>query len=177
MAVFLSHARENGYKFPSPDLAGWPETPETSEILQRIKTIQRKLETALEKGLPIKATDIEEDSPDEEIMEMQKKTRQLLSKLPMRRIQRVLKAASTATAPLAHGAAHGVHGVHGLAEAAVATRRAAGAHETQRTMPQLHEPEEGDKPEPHCAPQCGLEKNAGHTQRGRSACVSFGAES
>eukprot|EP00913_Durusdinium_trenchii_P034127 g31941.t1 len=44
-------------------------------------------------------------------------------------------------------------------------------------MPQLHEPEEGDKPEPHCAPQCGLEKNAGHTQRGRSACVSFGAES
>ena len=41
MAVFLSHARENGYKFPSPDLAGWPETPETSEILQRIKTIQR----------------------------------------------------------------------------------------------------------------------------------------
>lgn len=51
----------------------------------------------------------------------------------MRRIQRVLKAASTATAPLAHGAAHGVHGVHGLAEAAVATRRAAGAHETQRT--------------------------------------------
>ena len=37
----------DGYKFPAPDLADWPETPETREILQRIKTIQRLLRFAL----------------------------------------------------------------------------------------------------------------------------------
>ena len=34
----------DGYKFPAPDLANWPETPETKEILQRLKTIQRLLD-------------------------------------------------------------------------------------------------------------------------------------
>ena len=34
----------DGYKFPAPDLADWPETPETKEILQRLKTIQRLLD-------------------------------------------------------------------------------------------------------------------------------------
>ena len=109
---------EPRYKLRSLD-ASLPD-----EILQRIKSIQRQLEDALQKGLQSglelkkaskkaskgeEAADVIEDE-DEEVRAMREKTKALVSRLPMQRIQRVLRAAAGASE--LHGASPCISASH-----------------------------------------------------------------
>ncbi|CAJ1405811.1 unnamed protein product [Effrenium voratum] len=95
MACAVPRVDRGGYKLHL-------DCPVDAQFVQKLRSIQRQLESALDKGLPVKPQTemVQSDSEDEEVKELQERTERLLSRLPMgNRIHKVLEATAAVPVP------------------------------------------------------------------------------